>query len=103
MNGIRALAKRFPKRELDIRRRCACDNHFAAICGDYEEAATALWHWRQAAGSGDRRVEEYEQLLAELEAEILAKLARGTDRDRLASPAGERARLRLRSPGKAHD
>lgn len=74
MEVLRSIAQRFPQRELEIRRRCARDAKFASVCSDYEEAASALQHWRQAA-VGDPRVQEYEQLVAELAAEILAELA----------------------------
>lgn len=73
---IRSIIARFPKRELDIRRRSSHDAHFKSVCMDYEEAAAALRHWQQAAGEGDRKVEEYTQFLGELETEILAQLDR---------------------------
>jgi hypothetical protein len=74
MVGIRSILARFPQRELDIRRRCLRDADFKSICGDYEEAAIALRHWQKVAAEGDPRVEEYTNILGELEAEILTKL-----------------------------
>ena len=80
MENIRSIVARFPEREFDIRRRCARDTRFNSICSDYEEAARALSHWQKIALEGDRKkradriVEEYANLLDELEAEILAHL-----------------------------
>jgi hypothetical protein len=85
MEEIRSIVTRFPQRELDIRRRCVRDAHFRSICSDYEEATRALRHWQQvlkeANREGDRnakerKVEEYVNLLGELEDEILAHLSR---------------------------
>jgi hypothetical protein len=75
MVDIRSIVARFPQRELDIRRCCLRDPDFKSICEDYEEAAIALHHWQKVAKEeGDPRVEEYTDLLGELEAEILTKL-----------------------------
>lgn len=78
MEGIRSILDRLPQRELDIRRRCACDAYFHSICRDYEEAAGALQYWVRASSEGHskggRNVEEYTSFLGELEAEILALL-----------------------------
>jgi hypothetical protein len=82
MEDIRAIVTRLPQRELDIRRRCARDADFRSICMDHEEAARALRYWQKVAQMGDRKkgadrnVEEYQGLLDELEAEILAHLNR---------------------------
>ena len=76
MEKIRSIVARFPQRELDIRRRCARDARFRAICADYEEAAAALRYWQRVGKEGDRRVAEYANFLGELEAEILAQLDR---------------------------
>ncbi|WP_375166853.1 hypothetical protein [Bradyrhizobium sp. CCGB20] len=80
MEGIRTIIDHFPQRELDIRRRFARDASFRAICADYEEAAKAQHHWQQAANQGDptaaRNVEDYTNLLIELEREILSHLNR---------------------------
>lgn len=76
MEEIRSLVARFPQRELDIRRCCARDSHFKAICADYEEAAAALRYWQKAADDGGRKVGDYAAFLGELEAEILDQLDR---------------------------
>jgi transposase-like protein len=80
MEEFRSIEARFPQRELDIRRRYARDASFRAVCADYQEAAGALRHWRQAAKDGnpegDRRAEEYDNLVIELEQEILEHLDR---------------------------
>ncbi|MET4040986.1 hypothetical protein [Bradyrhizobium sp. RT6a] len=79
MEELRYIVERLPERELDIRRRFARDASFRAICSDYEEAAKARDHWRQAAKRGDltgeRKVEDYADLLLELEQEILSHLS----------------------------
>ncbi|WP_234682546.1 hypothetical protein [Bradyrhizobium monzae] len=78
MEELRYILGRLPQRELDIRRSAARDATFRAICSDYEEAAKARDHWRQAVGHGDttaeRKVEDYTDLLVELEQEILSHL-----------------------------
>jgi hypothetical protein len=85
MEEIRSIVSRFPQRELDIRRRCVRDAHFRSICSDYEEATRALRHWQQVLEDGnreggrkakERKVEEYVNLLGELEDEILTHLNR---------------------------
>jgi hypothetical protein len=86
MEDIRSIVTRLPQRELDIRRRSACDADFRSICMDYEEAARALRYWREVAHAGDRKKEadrnvaEYESFLDELEAEILVHLSRSNAR-----------------------
>ena len=74
VENISSIIARLPERELDIRRRCALDEQFRAICTDYEEAATALRYWKKVAWDGDRKVEEYSNFLDELEAEIVEQL-----------------------------
>jgi len=84
MEELRAIVTRLPDRELEIRRLTTRDPQFRAICHDYQEAAAALDRWRQAAGAGlqpdDLQVRDYERLLTELEAEILAELQGSTGR-----------------------
>jgi hypothetical protein len=88
MEDIRSIVARFPRRELEIHRRCARDASFRSICTDYEEAATALRHWQKVANEGyrkkevDHMVEEYTNFLDELEAEILAHLSQNCNSDR---------------------
>ena len=80
MEEFRSIVARFPLREFDIRRRYARDASFRAICTDYQEAIGALRHWRQAAKDGnpegERRAEEYGNLILELEQEVLEHLNR---------------------------
>ncbi|MEZ5864410.1 MAG: hypothetical protein R3D25_10230 [Geminicoccaceae bacterium] len=64
--------RRFPRREVAIRRFYACDPRFREVCDDYTEVQCALQHW-QAAGQ-PRKVAEYREMLEELEAEALARL-----------------------------
>jgi len=74
VQSVASILARFPHRELDIRRRCAADRAFRAICADYDEAARALRRWREKGAEGVRQAGDYEALLEELESEILGHL-----------------------------
>lgn len=55
------------------------DAGFSSICADYEEAAEALRYWQTLIDKGGRKpdtrvIAEYQELIGELEAEILAWL-----------------------------
>lgn len=55
------------------------DAGFSSICADYEEAAVALRYWQTLIDKGGRKpdirmIAEYQELIGELEAEILAWL-----------------------------
>ena len=80
MAEMRSIVARYPERELDIRRLCARESGFRAVCRDYEEAVSALRHWQNVAGDVDGKVLDYANFLAELEAEILGRLNRSTSR-----------------------
>ena len=71
---IEALARRFPQHASKIRRLHARDPDFRSICDDYGLAQRALKHWEAAGQAAPERVEEYRQILKELEAEVLAIL-----------------------------
>lgn len=71
---IRFIVGRFPRRELDIHRRCARDPQFLAICSDYEEAMRALIRWQDQGTETDPRIREYTDFLHEIETEILLHL-----------------------------
>jgi hypothetical protein len=71
MSAIGRLINRFPNHELSLRRLFAHSAEFRAICADYEEALAALHHWESASSS---KAQEYRDLAAELEMEILRKL-----------------------------
>ena len=71
---IEALARRFPQHASTIRRLQARDPDFRSICDDYGEAQRALKHWEAAGQAAPGRVEEYREMLKELEAEVLAIL-----------------------------
>jgi hypothetical protein len=70
---LAALGQRFPTRELEVHRLYVQDEEFRAVCDDYEEALRVLRHW-QFVERNVSRAEEYRQIAAELEAEILALL-----------------------------
>ena len=77
VEDIRSIVARLPQRELDIRRRWSRDAQFRSACKDYAEAARALRYWQhKEAEGGGRMVEEYNELVDELEAEILMLLDR---------------------------
>ena len=61
---------RFPRDELAIRRLYTYHATFREICADYDEALRALWYWQSAAGPSDPRIEQYRELVSELEDEI---------------------------------
>ncbi|GMG85118.1 hypothetical protein LNKW23_43340 [Paralimibaculum aggregatum] len=64
------IAKRWPDRNLEIRRRCAVDADYRSIVSDYVEARSALDRWRRSDPAGSGRVADYERLVRELDAEI---------------------------------
>jgi hypothetical protein len=74
-----ALVSRFPRHELAIRRLYARDAAFREICEDYSEALRALRYWQTAASSSDPRIEQYRELVSELESEI-SNLLEGSKR-----------------------
>ncbi|MCB1500072.1 MAG: hypothetical protein KDK07_09850 [Bauldia sp.] len=76
MEDFRSILERHPRLELDIRRLRARDASFTAVCRDYEEAMSALRHWRDVAREVDTKIQDYVSFLAELEDEILAQLNR---------------------------
>jgi hypothetical protein len=80
-----AAVARFPDRELEIRRLHARDADFREVCEDYEEAMKALQYWQAPGHSDKAKAEDYRQLVAEFETELLAKL----DRRRGALPPNE--------------
>ncbi len=73
MARLAVLVQRFPTRELEVHRLYDQDEEFRAVCDDYEEALRVLRHW-QIVERNVSRTEEYRQLAAELESEVLALL-----------------------------
>lgn len=77
--SIAAVIKRFPQYWDRIRRLGECDTDFCSLCNDYFLAQEALNLWRTSKGSDvTDRVEEYESVVKELEAEIQQYLLHGT-------------------------
>ena len=70
----RAISAMLPQYQLQIRRRCARDEYFSSVCADYEAATAALGRWLAEGEKAVPKVDEYRQMLVELEAEILALL-----------------------------
>lgn len=73
MAKLETLIRRNPLREFELHRAYARDENFREAFDHYEDARTAHEHW-QAIGDSQARALEYAQLVAELEAEILAYL-----------------------------
>lgn len=85
MPDLAPVIRRFTEHEFEVRRRCARDPEFRAICEDYAAATSALAHWEK-----DRsKAEDYRQLVRELENEILEHLTRPL-RPAGVSPTGRR-------------
>jgi hypothetical protein len=76
---ITAVVSRFPRHELAIRRLYSRDATFREICEDYDEALRALRYWQSAASSSDPRIEQYRELVNELEGEI-SNVLEGSER-----------------------
>jgi hypothetical protein len=68
---LAALLRRFPDRELAIRRLHRSDSRFRSVCDDYEEAAAALRRWEGTRSGWAPETADYRRLCADLEAEIL--------------------------------
>ena len=78
MKEIEPSASQFPRHELAIRRLYARDATFREICEDYDQALCALRYRRSAASSSGPRVEQYRELVNELEGEI-SKILEGSE------------------------
>ncbi len=76
MPRIASIIGRFPEHELAIRRFCNRDSEFLCVCEDHGEAAAALDRFRLA--NDEMRVDEYRQILADLELEILEGIDKRT-------------------------
>jgi hypothetical protein len=70
MSEVKAIVGRFPMQELALRRFYTTDPEFKAACDDYAAATCALVCWKD----DETRVEEYQQIIKELEDEILEYL-----------------------------
>ncbi|WP_299902440.1 hypothetical protein [uncultured Ruegeria sp.] len=75
MNLELIIAKRWPNRMLEIRKRSSTDPEFRQILSDYCEATDALIRWRSIDPAASGRVADYERLVCELESEINKRLA----------------------------
>ena len=72
------VVQRFPEQWRDIAALSRASEDFRALCDDYGEAMEALRRWQAATAdpNAPARIEEFRQLVAELEDEILAELGR---------------------------
>jgi len=71
---IETLVSRFPRHELAMHRLYVADPTFRTICGDYDEALRALRYWQADGSDSGCRIEQYRELLDDLESEILNKI-----------------------------
>ncbi len=74
--GIGRLVRRFPCHEAAIVNLARRDADFRELCRGYQECAEALARWSASDVADLARVREYRRLLAALEGEIEAALAR---------------------------
>jgi hypothetical protein len=71
------VIQRFPDRWRAVAALGRASEDFRALCEDYGEAVEALRRWQASTAdpNAPARIEEFGQLVAELEDEILAALA----------------------------
>ena len=50
------------------------DDSFRDMCAEYEDCMNCLSRWRQSSAKHEQRIEEYTQLIQDLEREILEYL-----------------------------
>lgn len=79
-SGIDRLLQARPELELAIRRLHRREPEFRAVCDDLEAVRRALERWRTVDPPLPKRVEEYQRMLAELEAEAFGFLDPRCDR-----------------------
>ncbi len=66
MSELATVIRKFPAHELIVRRLYARMPEFRSVCDDYETAKSALERWRH----DDRKMQEFQHLIEEIEAEI---------------------------------
>jgi hypothetical protein len=71
---IRHIEAQLPDAQQRVNDRLPGDENFREICSEYEECVKCLTYWRSSEQRNRDRVEEYAQLLQELEQEILRLL-----------------------------
>lgn len=75
----RHVIEHFPDMAGSIKQCLSDSRNFRSLCEDYDLAAEALRYWQRAdAPQAPQRIEEYRNLLDELEAEIRSEIARLT-------------------------
>jgi hypothetical protein len=73
--GLRRVIERFPEHATLTQARFHDDQNFREMCSDYAETLEALQRWQASDGAHkEARIEEYRELAAALESEILAAL-----------------------------
>lgn len=74
-SSLASVLERFPQKAILIRQLVLKNPEFRSICEDYAAALNTLAHFRARPDAADRpEVAEYEVLIAELEAELVAAL-----------------------------
>jgi hypothetical protein len=74
-SGLERVIERFPELAPSIRACFHGDQSFREMCSDYVEALDALQRWQASDGPQKAaRVQEYQELAAALEREIVAAL-----------------------------
>jgi hypothetical protein len=69
------VVERFPTCQQQIERLSREDADFREMCQDYDLAAQTLARWSRSLPKTEARIQEYQLLLQELEAEIYEALA----------------------------
>jgi hypothetical protein len=72
---LERVVNRFPACQQQIERLSREDADFREMCQDYDLAAQTLARWSRSLPKTEARIQEYQLLLRELEAEIHEALA----------------------------
>lgn len=84
------VMERFPAHWETIKELLKQDKNFQTLCSDYHRCAKALEFWKRAdLCEAPQRRQEYEALLAELEAEIVQVIAKAGTTATHATPKGK--------------
>jgi hypothetical protein len=77
-NPLRLVLARFPGSEAAIRDLFEADEQFRELCADYGDCLMALRRLREQGPGRDDRIEQYAELRACLEQELLDRVAEST-------------------------
>ncbi|MDQ0321517.1 hypothetical protein QO002_003655 [Pararhizobium capsulatum DSM 1112] len=82
---LATVVRKFPEHELIVRRLYVRKPEFRSLCEDYATARAALERWQADTG----KMEEFQQLVEEIEAEIEDVIHGALDALRNTHPQGE--------------